>query len=82
MSRIIRSLEQKTPPLVVCGINANDKRKIDVNLASAGEQLLADYVAPRVQAIGNLLAKLNDEERENLAHLLDRLQSFSEIAVE
>lgn len=82
MSRIIRSLEQKTPPLVDCAINPNDKRKIDVHLTSAGEQLLAEYVAPRVRAIGNLLAQLNHEERDNLSHLLDRLQTLSENAVE
>jgi DNA-binding MarR family transcriptional regulator len=73
MSRIIRSLEQKSPPLVACGINPQDKRKVDVHLTDAGEQLLAEYVAPRVRAISAMLADLTAEERENLAHLLDRL---------
>lgn len=78
MSRIIRSLEQKTPPLVTCGINLQDKRKVDVHLTPSGEQLLTEYIAPRVRAIGDLLGQLKDEERDNLTHLLNRLQQLSE----
>jgi DNA-binding MarR family transcriptional regulator len=79
MSRIIRSLESRTSPLVACVINPQDKRKINVHLTEAGEQLLSEYVAPRVRAIGDLLARLNDEERDDLGRLLDRLQQLSEI---
>ena len=32
MSRIIRSLEDHTPPLIACQINSHDKRKVDVQL--------------------------------------------------
>jgi MarR family transcriptional repressor of emrRAB len=77
MSRIIRALEQKQTPLVACGINPHDKRKVDVHLTPAGEQLLAEYVAPRVRAISAMLADLSEEERETLGHLLDRLQGSS-----
>jgi DNA-binding MarR family transcriptional regulator len=80
MSRIIRSLESRSTPLVACQINPKDKRKIDVQLTPAGEQVLAEYVLPRVRAISDLLSHLNDEERESLGHLLDRLHSLTDAA--
>src|SRR5947208_15050766 len=61
MSRIIRSLEARKPPLIGCQINAHDKRKIDVHLTAAGEQALADYVAPRIAALAELLARLSED---------------------
>src|SRR5688500_10499611 len=36
MSRLIRSLEGRTSPLVTCRINPQDKRKVDVQLTEAG----------------------------------------------
>ena len=78
MSRIIRSLENRTTPLVSCQINTRDKRKVDVHLTDAGAQLLSEYIAPRVRAIGDLLGQLTEEERENLAHLLERLRPLAE----
>jgi DNA-binding MarR family transcriptional regulator len=74
MSRIIRSLEDHESPLIGCQINPHDKRKVDVHLTDAGEQALADYIAPRVTALAELLAKLTADEREALADLLDKLQ--------
>ena len=75
MSRIIRSLEGRTMPLIACQINSHDKRKVDVTLTEAGEGALADYIGPRVGAIADLLARLSEDERESLAHLLHKLQS-------
>jgi len=75
MSRIIRSLEGRTPGLISCQINAHDKRKIDVHLTEAGARELADYVEPRVQLIVELLARLTEEERDSLSRLLDRLST-------
>ena len=74
MSRIIRSLEDHDSPLIACQINPHDKRKVDVQLTDAGEQALTDYIAPRVTALAELLAKLTADEREALAELLDKLQ--------
>jgi DNA-binding MarR family transcriptional regulator len=36
MSRVIRSLEARERPLIICRINPNDKRKIDVCLTPEG----------------------------------------------
>src|SRR5262249_43673986 len=77
MSRLIRSLETRPTPLVACAINPRDKRKVDVHLTPAGEQVLVEYAAPRVRAIGDLLENLTDEERESLSHLLDRLHTIA-----
>jgi DNA-binding MarR family transcriptional regulator len=75
MSRIIRSLESRTAPLITCQINSHDKRKVDVHVTEAGERALAEYIAPRVGAIADLLARLSQDERESLAQLLEKLQS-------
>ncbi len=82
MSRIIRSLESQATPLVACQINPRDKRKVDVHLTTAGEHMLAEYIAPRVRAISDLLSQLSDHERDNLAHLLERLDTLSERGTE
>ncbi len=75
MSRIIRSLEGREQPLIGCQINPHDKRKVDVHLTEAGERALADYISPRVSALTELLGRLSGDEREALAHLLDKLQA-------
>lgn len=80
MSRIIRSLEHREPPLIACQINPQDKRKVDVHLTDAGEQALEDYVSPRIVAIADLLTQLSDDERDEFAHLLERLQDLAENA--
>lgn len=78
MSRIIRSLENRDPPLIACQINPADKRKIDVHLTAAGEHALEDYSSPRIVAIADLLAQLTEDERDEFSHLLERLQELAE----
>ncbi len=78
MSRIIRSLEGREPPLIHCQINPHDKRKVDVHLTDVGEQALADYVSPRVSALVELLGRLSEDEREALGHLIDKLHGTAD----
>src|SRR5262249_41667672 len=78
MSRIIRSLEDRAAPLIGCQVHRPDNRKIDVHLREGGERALAEYISPRVSALGELLARLSDDEREALALLLDKLQTPTE----
>jgi DNA-binding MarR family transcriptional regulator len=73
MSRIIRSLEARDRPLIVCRINPADKRKINVTLTPAGTQALADYQATHLIGIHTLIDRLSEEDREDLARLLDKL---------
>src|SRR5215475_8417049 len=69
MSRIIRSLENRERPLIVCRINARDKRKIDVCLTPAGEKALLEYQGARVGRIAGLLGTMSDEDRDDLVRL-------------
>ncbi|GIW80629.1 MAG: hypothetical protein KatS3mg105_2436 [Gemmatales bacterium] len=78
MSRIIRALETAAPPLVQCGINPNDKRKIDVHITEHGVKALNDYRDARVSRIAELLHDLNDDEQENITHLLFRIRELLE----
>jgi DNA-binding MarR family transcriptional regulator len=81
MSRIIRSLEARERPLIVCCINPQDKRKIDVALTSAGLAAFQEYQATRVRTIAHLLSRLEPEDRDDLEHLLIKLQeAFGEPA--
>src|SRR5262245_49040876 len=57
MSRIIRALENREHPLITCGINPRDKRKIDVTLTPTGDQARAEHQAARVQRVA---ARLRD----------------------
>jgi len=82
MSRIIRSLEDRPQPLIGCQINPHDKRKVDVHLTEAGELALTDYISPRVSALTELFSRLTADEREILAHLLDKLQALPDPAVD
>ena len=76
MSRIIRSLENRTQPLIQCRINARDKRKIDVVLTEAGEKALLIYQGERVGRIVERLHNLSDEDQEDLLRLLHKLHAI------
>jgi DNA-binding MarR family transcriptional regulator len=78
MSRIIRSLEARDRPLIACRINPEDKRKINVDLTPSGGQALADYQAAHLKGINLLIARLSEEDREDLARLLDKLEGVME----
>jgi DNA-binding MarR family transcriptional regulator len=73
MSRIIRALESRDRPFILCRINSHDKRKIDVSLTPAGEKALVEYQGRRVQAITDVLRRLPEEEQEELARMAHRL---------
>jgi DNA-binding MarR family transcriptional regulator len=76
MSRIIRALEDRERPLIVCCINATDKRKIDVDVTPAGRKAFADYQSARLPQLIGILGKLNDDEQDHLFHLLDRIREI------
>lgn len=78
MSRIIRSLEERPGPLIVCRINQRDKRKVDVCLTDAGANAIAEYQAARVRRIAHLLRDLSDEDQEELVRVLVKVRSTLE----
>lgn len=73
MSRIIRALETRERPLITCRINLQDKRKIDVVLTPAGRAAFQEHQAARVRILANMLSKLDEVDRDDLHHLLDKL---------
>jgi DNA-binding MarR family transcriptional regulator len=78
MSRVIRSLEDREMALISCRINPRDKRKIDVSLTAHGERAILDYEGPRIQALADLLARLPEDDQEDLGRLFEKLRSTIE----
>ena len=76
MSRIIRSLENRSEPFIRCQINSNDKRKIDVHLTDAGERALIKYQETRIRKLIDLLKNLNEEDQEELNRLTQKLHGI------
>jgi DNA-binding MarR family transcriptional regulator len=78
MSRIIRSLEMHSRPLISCRINPHDKRKIDVCLTATGEKALQEYEVQRVQSLIEILQKLPEDELDNLDQTFSKLREILE----
>jgi len=76
MSRVIRSLEDRERPLISCRINPRDKRKIDVSMTPHGERAILDYEGPRIQELADLLAKMAEEDQEDLGRLFEKVRSL------
>jgi DNA-binding MarR family transcriptional regulator len=76
MSRVIRSLENRERALIQCRINPRDKRKIDVALTPAGLQAWQEHQDARLRHIGDLLARLPEEDLEDLHRLLEKVQEI------
>lgn len=76
MSRIIRALEHRKPPLIACGINSKDKRKINVTLTPAGELCLHDHQASKVNRLALMLRDLQEEDRDAMIRFLDRIANM------
>jgi DNA-binding MarR family transcriptional regulator len=72
MSRIIRSLEARERPLIACRINPQDKRKIDVALTPAGAKAFDDHQKGRAHAVAGLLARLPEDDLDDLQRLLEK----------
>jgi len=71
MSRIIRSLESKGgKPLVHCRINAQDKRKIDVELTPAGREAHRSYRDIKLGSIQKSLEALSERDRNEFMRIL------------
>lgn len=78
MSRIIRALENRTEPLIVCQINPRDKRKIDVCPTDSGSRALREYQDIRIRRIATLLHDLPAEDQDELIGLLDKVRGLLE----
>lgn len=71
MSRVVRSLESKTgEPLISCKINAQDKRKIDVELTQAGRDAYQAYRQMKLGSMEKILLTLDDKDRAEFMRML------------
>lgn len=71
MSRIIRSLETKgDQPLISCRINPEDKRKVDVEITTAGRQAHRSYRQMKLGSIERLLLTLSEDDRQEFMRIL------------
>ena len=75
MSRIIRALENKgDEAYVACRINADDRRKIDVQITPAGKRALDAYRGARLKTTTMILGGLSDEERDQFMQTLRKIR--------
>lgn len=77
MSRLIRELENRETPLIRCTINIRDKRKVDVELTSAGENMVQKLQSMQGGALEQCVetADLRPRELEILSSTLLKLRA-------
>ena len=79
MSRIIKALEQRyDEKLVVCSINAEDKRKIDVAITARGRRAVEAYRRAKILATVDALRSLSDKDLSALLRILNKIQEAFE----
>lgn len=75
MSRIIKALEQRyDEKLVLCAINAEDKRKIDVSITPTGRRVVEAYRRAKILSHIRALESLSDQDIENMAEILRKVE--------
>jgi DNA-binding MarR family transcriptional regulator len=74
MSRIIKALEQRyDEKLVLCSINGQDKRKIDVSLTPKGRRAVAAYRRAKILGTVEALQSLSEPDLEALENILGKI---------
>ena len=74
MSRVIKALEQRyDEKLVLCAINNQDKRKIDVSITAKGRRAVAAYRRAKILAVVEALRSLADRDLATLTEILDKI---------
>lgn len=74
MSRLLRSLENRSPPLIECRIDQSDKRRIDIYITADGGKMIAEYRSVCVSRIVDQLQNLTDDDQKDLIRVLNKLQ--------
>ena len=81
MSRVIKALEHRyDEKLVVCSINAKDKRKIDVAITARGRRAVEAYRRAKILATVDALRSLSDRDLSALLRILNEIQKVFERA--
>lgn len=84
MSRILKALEQRyDEKLVICSINPDDKRKIDVSITPKGRRAVDAYRRSKIQASVQSLESLTNRDLANLSAILAKIgQAFDQADAE
>lgn len=76
MSRIMRSLEQKSDgPFVQCSINPDDRRRVDVSITPDGKAGYDAYRNARIVLTAEVLAGLATEDRDEFIRILRMMRT-------
>ena len=74
MSRVIKALEQRyDEKLVLCAINPQDKRKIDVSITPTGLRAVEAYRRAKIMPTVAAMECLTDEDLANFPRLLAKI---------
>jgi len=74
MSRILKALEQRyDEKLVICSINPDDKRKIDVSITPKGRRAVDAYRRAKIKTSMEALESLSDRDLANLSSILAKI---------
>jgi DNA-binding MarR family transcriptional regulator len=74
MSRVIKALEQRyDEKLVLCAINPQDKRKIDVSITPTGRRAVAAYRRSKITAMTQSLRSLGDGDLTAFVQIVDKI---------
>lgn len=74
MSRIVRALENRDRPFILCRINPQDKRKVNVSLTEDGQRILSQYRQLRIGRILQVIQELREDEQEKLADVVESIR--------
>lgn len=73
MTQIIHGLESgKKEPLVICSINSRDRRRINVELTTAGREARDTYLRIHLRLMEASFLGLSAQDLGSLAHILKR----------
>jgi len=74
MSRVIKALEQRyDEKLVLCAINPEDKRKIDVSITPTGRRAVEAFRRAKIAALVGALGRLGDADLAAYARILNKI---------
>ena len=74
MSRVIKALEQRyDEKLVLCAINPQDKRKIDVSITPTGRRAVEAYRRAKIMTTVTALNSLSDEDLAAFTRILSKI---------
>jgi len=74
MSRVLKALEQRyDEKLVICSINPEDKRKIDVSITPKGRRAVNAYRRAKIKASIDALHSLSDQALVSLSEIMVKI---------